>query len=67
MKSRRYPQGQVQPGNLLEEIAVLHHSNACNRQNIPSNYRCHVNNHAMTANKKQPATDPDEPHKRFFF
>jgi hypothetical protein len=26
-----------------------------------------LNNHAMTANKKQPATDPDEPDQRFFF
>ncbi|MFA7347910.1 MAG: hypothetical protein WCZ86_09140 [Desulfurivibrionaceae bacterium] len=59
--------GHNQPGNMLEEITVLHHSNACNRWDFPQGSRRNLNNHAMTANKKQPATYPDESYKRFFF
>jgi hypothetical protein len=59
--------GRNQPGNMLEEITVLHHSNACIKRDFPRGSRPNLNNHAMTANKKQPATDPDEPYKRFFF
>ncbi|MFA6498804.1 MAG: hypothetical protein WC256_01780 [Desulfurivibrionaceae bacterium] len=52
---------------MLEEITVLHHSRPATGKTPDRDGRHHLYNHAMTANKKQPATDPDEPYKRFFF
>jgi hypothetical protein len=58
---------QETAGNMLEEIVVLHHSTPATGR-MPRIRRETLSvNDAMTANKKQSTTYPDEPYNRFFF